>query len=173
MQDCACSILPLVIICLNDYPLAGISSAQHVFQRIMSEIFQDIEGVKVLVDDVLVWTETEEQHNRVLKEVLSRSRKHNLKLNIEKSQIKCDKVKYVGHILSKTGLNPDPLKVKAITDISKPCNKEELQRFHGMVTYLAKFIPNYSKVVAPLRLLLEKDIEWHWNAEQVESFETL
>ena len=42
-----------------------------------------------------------------------------------------------------------------------------------MVTYLAKFIPNYSKVAAPLRLLLEKDIEWHWNAEPVESFETL
>ena len=42
-----------------------------------------------------------------------------------------------------------------------------------MVTYLAKFIPNYSKVAAHLRLLLEKDIEWQWNAEQVESFETL
>ena len=48
-----------------------ISSAQDVFQRIMSEIFQDIEGVELLVDDILVWTETEEQHNRVLKEVLN------------------------------------------------------------------------------------------------------
>ena len=68
----------------------GISSAQDVFQRIMSEIFQDIEGVEVLVDDILVWTETEEQHDRILNEVLSRARSRNLKLNIEKSQIKCN-----------------------------------------------------------------------------------
>ena len=151
----------------------GISSAQDVFQRIMSEIFQDIEGVEVLVDDILVWTETEEQHDRILNEVLSRARSRNLKLNIEKSQIKCNEVRYAGHILSKTGLKPDPKKVEAITNICNPKNKEELQQFLGMVTYLAKFIPNYSQVAAPLRLLLEKDIEWHWTAKQTESFETL
>ena len=144
----------------------GISSAQDVFQRIMSEIFQDIEGVEVLVNDILVWTETEEQHDRILNEVLSRARSRNLKLNIEKSQIKCNEVRYAGHILSKTGLNPDPKKVEAITNICNPKNKEELQRFLGMVTYLAKFIPNYSQVAAPLRLLLEKDIEWHWTANK-------
>ena len=76
----------------------GISSAQDVFQCIMSEIFQDIEGVEVLVDDILVWTESEEQHDRILNEVLSRARSRNLMLNIEKSQIKC---RYAGHILSK------------------------------------------------------------------------
>ena len=151
----------------------GISSAQDVFQRVMSEIFQDIEGVEVLVDDILIWTESEEQHDKILKEVLTRSRKHNLKLNIDKSQIKCSEVRYTGHLLNHSGLKPDPKKVKAITEISEPQNKEELQRFLGMVTYLAKFIPNYSQVAAPLRLLLEKDIEWNWNHEHIESFKSL
>ena len=63
--------------------------------------------------------------------------------------------------------------MEAVTNICNPKNKEELQRFLGMVTYLAKFIPNYSQVAAPLRLLLETDIEWHWTAKQTESFETL
>jgi len=53
--------------------------------------------------------------------------------------------------LSKTGLKPDPTKVKAVKNISNPSNRDELQRFLGMVTYLAKFIPDYSKVAAPLR----------------------
>ena len=82
-------------------------------------------------------------------------------MNIEKSQIRCDEVKYTGHILSKNGLKPDPKKVEAVTNIGNPKNREELQRFLGMVTYLVKFISNYSKVAALLRLLLEKDIEWH------------
>ena len=151
----------------------GISSAQDVFQRIMSEIFQDIEGVEVLVDDILIWAESEEEHDRILKEVLCRSRGRNLKMNIEKSQIRCDEVKYAGHILSKNGLKPDPKKVEAVTNIGNPKNREELQRFLGMVIYLVKFISNYSQVAAPLRLLLEKDIEWHWTAQQTESFETL
>ena len=129
--------------------------------------------MEVLVDDILIWAESEEEHDRILKEVLCRSRSRNLKMNIEKSQIRCDEVKYAGHILSKNGLKPDPKKVEAVTNIGNPKNREELQRFLGMVTYLVKFISNYSQVAAPLRLLLEKDIEWHWTAQQTESFETL
>ena len=129
--------------------------------------------MEVLVDDILIWAESEEEHDRILKEVLCRSRSRNLKMNIEKSQIRCDEVKYAGHILSKNGLKPDPKKVEAVTNIGNPKNREELQRFLGMVTYLVKFISNYSQVAAPLRLLLEKDIEWHWTAQQTESYETL
>ena len=90
----------------------------------MSEIFEDIEGVKVLVDDILIWSKSEEEHDKILKEVLSRTRSRNLKLNMEKSQLKSNEVRYVGH----------------------------------MVTYLAKFIPNYSHVAVPLRLLMERTL---------------
>ena len=51
-----------------------------------------------------------------------------------------------------------------------PENREQLQRFLGMLTYLAKFIPNLSQVASPLRTLLEKDVEWHWQSEQESSF---
>ena len=58
-------------------------------------------------------------------------------------------------------------------NLSTPKGKEELQRFLGMTTYLAKFIPNYSQVAAPLRILLEKSTEWHWTHEQEASFQEL
>ena len=104
----------------------GISSAQDVFQAVMSEMFEDIEGVEVVVDDLLIWAETEEKHNERLRKVLERARQRNLKLNEAKSQIKLDEIHYIGHILNKDGLKPDPEKIKAISLMKKPQNKEEL-----------------------------------------------
>ena len=101
----------------------GLSSAQDIFQDVMSEMFEDIEGVEVLVDDLLIWSETEEQHDSRLKQVLDRARHRNLKLNKDKSQIKLPEVSYIGHILSKDGLKPDPKKAEAITKMNSPENK--------------------------------------------------
>ena len=120
----------------------GICSAQDVFQDVMSEIFSGIKGVKVIVDDLLIWGENQQQHDERLRQVLERARQKNLKLNKEKSQIALDEISYIGHVLSKEGLKPDPQKVRAITEMNRPQNREELQRFLGMVTYVAKFIPN-------------------------------
>ena len=144
----------------------GLCSAQNVFQDVMSEIFSGIEGVEVIVDDLLVWAENKQQHDERLKQVLERAREKNLKLNKEKSQIALDEISYIGHILSKEGLKPDPKKVQAITEMKPPQSKEELQWFLGIVTYLAKFIPNFFQVSTPLRQLLEKETEWHWTESQ-------
>ena len=125
------------------------AQAQDVFQSVMSEMLQDIEGVEVVVDDLLIWGETEEQHDSRLEKVLQRAEQCNLKLNKDKSQIKHKEISYVGHIIGKDGLKPDPKQVEAIVNMEAPKDKEELQRFLGMTTYLAKFIPNYSQVAAP------------------------
>ena len=151
----------------------GISSAPDVFQAIMSEMFGDIEDVEVVVDDLLIWGTTEEQHDSRLENVLQRARQRNLKLNKDKSQIKQKEVRYLGHIIGEDGIKPDPRKVTAVTEMKPPETKEELQRFLGMTTYLSKFIPNYSETSAPLRVLLEKDTEWHWTDQQAKAFQEL
>jgi len=69
------------------------------------------------------------------------------------------------------GLKPDPEKVRAITEYPKPENKQDLQRFLGMVNYLGQFIANLSGRTAPLRLILKKDIEWHWCKEQDDAYQ--
>ena len=84
----------------------------------MSEIFSGIEGVEVIVDDLLILDENQQQHNERLKQVLDRARQKNLKLNKEKSQIALNEISYIGHILSKEGLNPDPKIVQAITEMN-------------------------------------------------------
>ena len=153
--------------------LFGISSAQDVFQSIMSEMFEDIEGVEVVIDDLLIWGTTEEEHDARLEKVLQRAQQQNLKLNKDKSQIKLKEIKYIGHILSEDGIKPDPKKVTAVTEMKPPTTKEELQRFLGMTTYLSKFISNYSTTSAPLRMLLEKNTEWHWMDQQKKAFQKL
>ena len=151
----------------------GLSSSQDIFQRIMSEMFHDIKGVEVVVDDLLIWGESKEQHDARLTQVLERARHRNLKLNKTKCQIRKDAITYIGHILSKDGLKPDPKKTEAITNMPCPQNRDELQRFLGMLTYQGKFIPNLSHVASPLRTLLEKNVEWHWQPEQEKSFLSL
>ena len=151
----------------------GVSSAQDVFQAIMTDIFGDIEGVEVVVDDLLIWAENDEQHDTILRKTLDRARQRNLKLNRDKSQIKQDKISYIGHVLSEEGLAPDSSKVEAIATMQTPGNKDDLQRFLGMATYLGKFIPNLSQIAALLRALLSDNTDWNWGTEQEKSFATL
>ena len=136
-------------------------------------MFEDIEGVEVVIDDLLIWGTTEEEHDARLEKVLQRAQQRNLKLNKDKSQIKLKEIKYIGHILSEDGIKPDPKKVTAVTEMKPPTTKEELQRFLGMTTYLSKFISNYSTTSAPLRMLLEKNTEWHWMDQQKKAFQKL
>ena len=73
----------------------GIKSAPDVFQNHMSELFADVEGVKVMVDDLLVWGKDDEEHDARLKQVLVRAREVNLKFNAKKCKIKQEEVPYV------------------------------------------------------------------------------
>ena len=102
----------------------GICSTQDVFQSIMSAIFEDIEGVETLVDDLLIWGRTDDEHDAQLKEVLERAKSHNLKLNKEKSQIKLKEVRYAGLIIGEKGLKADPKKVDSILKMKTPTNTQ-------------------------------------------------
>lgn len=119
----------------------GISCAGEMFQRIMSQTFEDLEGVEVIVDDILIWGQNEQQHDKRLEKVMQRIRERNIKLNPEKCTFKTKEVSYMGHLLTADGLKPDPEKVAAIRNMNRPQNRTELQQYLGMVTYLRKFLP--------------------------------
>ena len=151
----------------------GIASAPEVFQNVMSHLFQDIDSVKVIVDDLVVWGEDVEQHDERLRQLLDRCCERNVKLNREKCHFRVSAVHYVGHVLSADGVKPDPKKVEAVLAMPTPANREGLQRFLGVVTYLSKFIPNMSQKSAPLRQLLQKDVEWSWGQVEDDAFTSL
>ena len=121
-----------------------------------------MEGVKVIVDD-LIWGKDDEEHDARLKQVLTRAREVNLKFNAKKCKIKQEEVPYVGHVLSKDGLKPDPEKIRAVKEMKLPANANVLKTFLGFIQYLGKFMPNMATESAPLRELSEKNVPWHWD----------
>lgn len=151
----------------------GINSAPEVFHGTVRQLFEGIEGVETYIDDLLVWGETKEQHDHRLRQVLERARAKNLKLNKEKCKVGLDEIKYLGHIFSKDGLKPDQSKIEAVKKMATLECKKDVERFLGMVTYLAKFIPNMSQHTEPLRELTRDDVAWQWEGEHQNAFNKL
>ncbi|KAJ8336302.1 hypothetical protein SKAU_G00396450 [Synaphobranchus kaupii] len=151
----------------------GISSASEVFQRAVAQMIEGLEGVVNIIDDLLVWGDTSEQHDERLIKLLQRTDENGLRFNKSKCKFRRTEVKYIGHTLSADGLKPDEEKIRAIVQIPPPADKQALMRFMGMIQYLAKFIPNLSEISAPLRQLLQGETEWHWEEPQQQSYEKL
>ena len=136
-------------------------------------MFDSIEGCEKIMDDILVWGATEEEHDERVVRVLNRAREINLKLKKEKTKIKCTTVDYMGHKITSEGLKPDPEKVQAILQMPTPKDKKDLQRFLGMVQYLAKFISHLSEMACPLRELLKQENEWCWYEQHQKSYDEI
>lgn len=144
----------------------GLCSAPEIFQQIMSQLLSDINKAEASMDDILIYAEDINELRRIQETVIKRLADAGLTLNKEKCVFEVKKLKFLGHVISANGMELDPEKVQAIEKLKTPENKTELQRLLGMVTYLAKFIPNMSEITHPLRKLLEKDAEWLWTPEQ-------
>ena len=151
----------------------GLKCSPEIFQKIMDQMLEGIDGAFVIMDDILIAGTDLKQHDEILKEVLRRATDYNLKLNMEKVRVRQKSVEYCGHIISAEGLRADPEKIKAVREMPKPHDKESLRRFLGFVTYLGKFIPNLSQVDQPLRQLLKTENIFQWEDQQEKAFNKL
>ncbi|CAI5671962.1 unnamed protein product [Oreochromis niloticus] len=141
----------------------GIISAQDIFQRKIDETYEGLNGVAAIVDDILVFGRTKEEHDENLRAMLERTRERGVRLNPEKCVIGATEVSYFGRKLTREGIQPDPKKLQAIKDMPPPENKNELETILGMANYLSRFAPRLSEVNAPLRQLLKQDSEFIWD----------
>ena len=143
----------------------GISCASEVAQKMVEKHFGDISGALPIFDDIIIGGRDEQEHDLILRKVLTRARERNIKFNRDKIQFRVNKVKYMGEVVSELGFSPDPDKISAIHNMPTPSSKQDLQRLLGMINYLAKYIPNMSELTAPLRSLLKSDVPWTWFPE--------
>ena len=146
----------------------GISSAPEVWQRTMHQFVEDLEGVEVIADDFLIagFGSTDQEVNLSLERneraFFEKCRLWNLKLNRAKVKRHQPSVKFMDHLLTSTGLMPNPEKIQAILQMPEPEDVTALKRFLGMVTYLAKLMPHLSEMTEPLRRLENKNVEFQW-----------
>ena len=148
----------------------GVSCAPELFQLRMNRILEGLEGVVVLMDDVLVFGSTKEQHDTRLMTVLKRLEEVGATLNRGKCEIFRPTVKFLGHILDKQGIRADPEKTSAITKMEAPKSVSDVRRFMGLVNQLGKFSPKIAEYSQAIRELLRSNRTWMWGPMQEESF---
>ncbi|GFV16547.1 hypothetical protein TNCV_4417361 [Trichonephila clavipes] len=152
--------------------LFGIVSAPEVFQKRNQKLFRDIERVEIYFDDISLLQDVMRihSHDTIMSRVLERAKFLNIQFNPDKLQYRVSEVKYVGQIISKSGIKSDPIHIKAIAEMPTPKSKTEVKRLLGMMNFLLKFITNVSTVTDPLREIIRENVEFNWGKEQELSF---
>ena len=128
----------------------GVSAAPEEFQSIIDENLGGLEGVKAIVDDILIWGDDDSfekataSHDKKLLALLKRYQRKNVKVNKEKFRLKKTELFYM-HMCGLTykGYIPDPKKQDCIVSIPAPTNNDELRRLLGDVTYLSRFSEDF------------------------------
>ncbi|KAL7868508.1 hypothetical protein SRHO_G00098920 [Serrasalmus rhombeus] len=130
----------------------GITNAPSTFQRLMEKCMSDLNLKEVIVflDDLIVFSATLEEHEHRLLRVLQRLKEYGLKLSPEKCKFFQTSVRYLGHIVSRNGVETDPEKIEALKNWPNPKNLKELRSFLGFAGYYRRFIQDFSKIVKPL-----------------------
>ena len=123
-----------------------------------------------MMDDVLIFGETQEEHDSHLTRVLKKLEYVGLTLNKDKCQFSLDRITFLGQVVDSTGGQPDPEKVCAIKQAPNPQTVGEVRRFLGMVNQMSKFVPNLAEHMKPLRDLLLKGRHWSWDQPQQTAF---
>ena len=147
--------------------------AGHMFQCKIDEFFNDMPNVFGITDDNLVigYDENRADHDKAVFNMLRQCQEVNLKLNKDKCHFRCTSIPFLSEVVSRKGNHPDPQKIKAMTDMSAPKSKRELQAFLGIINYLGKFSPGTAEVCEPLWKLTSSKMKWIWNASYQQLFE--
>ena len=151
----------------------GGMSSQDIFDEEISKIIYGIPRVLNNRDDIMVGGRDWEDHNRNLENLLRRLRVYNITLRREKCEWGQSSLVFYGHLFTSEGLCPSPTKIKAIKDMGRPRNMEELVSFIQMIAYLARYVENFSSRCEPLRRLTKSGQQFQWTVEQQAAFDDL
>ena len=122
------------------------------------------------LDDILIFSASETDHQLHIEKVLQSIRKANLKINYEKCNFALNEVGYLGFRVSSEGIKPDPCKIDKVKEFPVPKNCKELKSFLGLANYYRQFIKNFAKTAEPLNKLTRKGVMFLWTAEQNTAF---
>jgi hypothetical protein len=152
-----------------------LTNAPAYFMLLMNLVFMlELDKfVVVFIDDILVYSENELDHEKHLRIVLTRLREHKLYAKFSKCEFWMKKVPFLGHVLSENGISVDPSKVQEVMDWKAPTTVHEVRSFLGLAGYYRRFIPDFSKIAKPMTSLLQKDHKFAWIEECEIAFHTL
>ncbi|KAL0445949.1 UNVERIFIED_CONTAM: Transposon Ty3-I Gag-Pol polyprotein [Sesamum latifolium] len=153
----------------------GLTNAPAAFMSLMNKTLQPFldQFVIVFIDDILIYSRSPEEHEQHLRTVLQILREKQLYAKFSKCEFWMEEIAFLGHVVSKEGVQPDPAKVRAILGWEPPKNVSEVRSFLGLAGYYRRFVKDFSVVAKPLTNLLKKNTPFNWNDRCAQSFEEL
>ncbi|XP_060959150.1 uncharacterized mitochondrial protein AtMg00860-like [Cannabis sativa] len=153
----------------------GLTNAPAAFMDLMNRVFKDFLDICVIVfiDDILVYSQSEEEHELHLQMVLQRLREHRLYAKFKKCEFWLSQVSFLGHIVSKDGIKVDPGKIESVRDWPRPKTVTEIRSFLGLAGYYRRFVEGFSKISMPLTELTKKNQRFIWSDKCEASFQEL
>jgi RNase H-like domain found in reverse transcriptase/Reverse transcriptase (RNA-dependent DNA polymerase)/Integrase zinc binding domain/Integrase core domain/Aspartyl protease/Chromo (CHRromatin Organisation MOdifier) domain len=153
----------------------GLSNAPSAFQHFINDVLHEHldEFCSAYIDDILIYSDDLESHQKHVRWVLEATRKAGLQLDIEKCEFHVSEVTYLGLIVSTEGIRMDPHKVEAVLNWETPRNLKDIQAFIGFANFYRRFVRGFSAAAAPLLRLSRKDIPFAWSKECETAFQDL
>jgi hypothetical protein len=173
-----CDILKTAIILrygLYEYTMMsfGLTNALAYFMYLMNKVFMEYldKFVVVFIDDILVYSRSEEEHEEHLCLVLMKLRDQMLYTKLSKCEFWLKQVAFLGHIIWNGGVSVDPSKVQDVLGWNAPMSIDDIRSFLGLARYYRRFIKGFSKISMPMTELLKKDKKFKWTPACEASFQ--
>jgi hypothetical protein len=153
----------------------GLTNAPAYFMYLMNKVFMEYldKFIVVFIDDILIFSKIEEEHEKHLRLVLEKLRSNQLYAKFSKCEFWLTEVTLLGHVISAGGVSVDPSKVNDVLNWMPPMNVSEIQSFLGLAGYYRRFIQDFSKIAKLMTKLLEKYKDFEWTEECQASFHEL
>ena len=153
----------------------GLTNAPAIFMDLMNRVCRPFldKFVIVFIDDILIYSKTEEEHREHLRSVLELLKKEELYAKFSKCEFWLREVQFLGHIICQDGIKVDPANIEAVMKWKSPRNPTEIKSFLGLAGYYRRFIKDFSKIAGPLTKLTRKDVVYKWGDEQEKAFQRL
>ena len=138
-----------------------LTNAPKAFLDLMHRVFQPYlnQFVVVLVDDILIYSQSEREHEDHLRIILQFLREHRLYAKFNKCEFWLNEVRFLGHVVSTSSVSVDPKKVEAVMSWERPKSVFEIRSFLGLVGYYNRFIEDFFRLAAPMTRLTRKEVK--------------
>ena len=143
----------------------GLTNAPSTFVHVMNNVFTGLlrKSVLVYLDDILVFSKTEEEHLQHVKQVLEVLRNHRLYAKLSKCEFGKKELNFLGHVVSAEGIKVDPKKVEIVNNWPIPNSVHQIRQFLGLANYFRRFVQGYTNLTRPLTRLMNKDVKFSWD----------
>ena len=153
--------------------LFGLAQAPAYFQLLMNKVLEGLSFAMTYLDDIIISSNSEEEHLLHLEEVFCQLRKAGLKMKQSECDFFKSQIHYLGHLISEDGTSPLLDKLDSIKNMLVPKCVKEIKQFLGLTGYYRKFVPTFADISRPLTRLTKKETIFNWTPECQKSFELL